>query len=839
MKRGVSKRVITKVLTVGVAGSGKSTFLETVMEEQPPAEEDRESTPLLKRPVQTEVVHIEDQVKWIKKTPEQKKQYIASLLRARAQRLAQPPATANDSSSASPQTPATSTSVQSTPVQPEPPTHQPSTATPPPIKTSTMPTSAAAGRSPGAPPEVTIESLLQSSEVDEELISLINIPSDDLETIFTERVVYIVDSGGQPEFVDAMTVFLRKTSTCILVINLSQSLDHCPLIGYYRKGKPVSKPYRSSRTNEDHLKQCMRTMHTFTSKGKGPPPESTPPKSAPSESAPPKSAPSESAPPKSAPSESVPPKSVASESAPSESAPPKSAPSESVSPKSAPSESAPPMLLFLGTHRDKLEECTTETVEDKNKRLEQIIPQKFKKQIIAFSPEKLIFEMNALNPDDTDKKTADRIRSYIIKQCPTIEVEMPLRWHTFDEKLRSIAEGLGRMVMSRDECWQVAESLGLEEESFDGALDFFHSVSLMFYFRDILPEVVFIDPQVILDKVSELVEFMFELQEPADQDESSTDNTPAAARSDGGQQSSTSPNTPPGAASATPEKPPLKELTPTPKKPSCSSTLDTDLLPPGWQQFNEFGQITKSFLEDKRFSSHYHAGIFTSDDTIHLLEELLVFAKLSTDDGPDTWFMPSVLKQIPNTELPKECTSSSGSLVVDFPDGGPQNGIFCSLMSHVLSPENTHPCPWKLCLAFNKPTCLYRDCIEFQVSDYAGSVTLMDCYEYFEVHVSTAEEEKQELWQHVRNALFSGIETVCETLGYSNNKPRPAIICPRAHSDKTHPAYIKNELWKCASDPRVYGKLRDLNHWCEKTHTCTCTSKLSFSLAAQSCVYTI
>ena len=795
MKRGVSKRVITKVLTVGVAGSGKSTFLETVMEEQPPAEEDRESTPLLKRPVQTEVVHIEDQVKWIKKTPEQKKQYIASLLRARAQRLAQPPATANDSSSSSPQTPATSTSVQSTPVQPESPTHQPSTATPPPIKTSAMPTS------PGAPPEVTIESLLQSSEVDEELISLINIPSDVLETIFTERVVYIVDSGGQPEFVDAMTVFLRKTSTCILVINLSQSLDHCPLIGYYRKGKPVSKPYQSSRTNEDHLKQCMRTMHTFTSKGKGSPPESTPPKSVPSESAPPKSVPSECAPPKSVPSESVPPKSV-------------------------PSESAPPMLLFLGTHRDKLEECTTETVGDKNKRLKQIIPLKFKKQIIAFSPEKLIFEMNALNPDDTDKKTAERIRSYIIEQCPTIEVEMPLRWHTFDEKLRSIAEGLGRMVMSRDECWQVAESLGLEEESFDGALDFFHSVSLMFYFRDILPEVVFIDPQVILDKVSELVEFMFELQEPADQDESSTDNTPAAARSDGGQQSSTSPNTPPGATAATPEKPPLQELTPTPKKPSCSSTLDTDLLPPGWQQFNEFGQITKSFLEDKRFSSHYHAGIFTSDDTIHLLEELLVFAKLSTDDGSDTWFMPSVLKQIPNTELPKECTSSSGSLVVDFPDGGPQNGIFCSLMSHVLSPENTHPCPWKLCLAFDEPTCLYRDCIQFQVPKYVGSVILMDCYEYFEVHVSTAEEEKQELWQHVRNALFSGIETVCETLGYSNNKPRPAIICPRAHSDKTHPAYIKNDKWACSNDSRVFGYLKDLKaelHWCEKT----CTSKFT------------
>ena len=342
----------------------------------------------------------------------------------------------------------------------------------------------------------------------------------------------------------------------------------------------------------------------------------------------------------------------------------------------------------------------------------------------------------------------------------------------------------------------------------------------MFYFRDILPDIIFIDPQVILDKVSELVEFMFELREPDDQDEPSTD-TPRTPKSNGSWQPSTSPNTAPGASTTAPEKLHvlLKELTPIPEKQSCSYLLDTDLLPPGWQRFNEFGQVTKSFLEDERFSSHYHAGIFTANDTIHLLEELLVFAKLSTDDGPDTWFMPSVLKQVAAVEMAKVC-ESSGSLVVDFPDGGPQNGIFCSLMSHVLSPQNTHPCPWKLCLAFNKPTCLYRDCIEFQVSDYAGSVTLIDHYEYFEVHVSTAEEEKQELWQHVRNALFIGIEAVCETLGYSNNKPRPAIICPRAHSDKSHPAYIKNELWKCSSDPRVFGKLRDLNHWCEKTHTC-------------------
>ena len=421
-------------------------------------------------------------------------------------------------------------------------------------------------------------------------------------------------------------------------------------------------------------------------------------------------------------------------------------------------------------------------MEDKNKRLQNLIPPKFKPQIIWCNSKRLIFEINALNPDATDKSTAKKVRQCIMEQCPAIEVEIPLRWDIFNDKLRSIADGLDRMVMSRAECWQVAESLGLEEESFDSALDFFHSVNLMFYFRDVLPEVVFIDPQVILDKVSELIEFMFELRKPEDQDEPSTATPPAANTSSENRQPSI----------------------------ALSSTSDTDILPPGWQQFNEFGQVTKQFLNSKRFSSHYHAGIFTSDDVIHLLEELLVFAKLSTDEGPDSWFMPSVLKQMPEEKM-RKIRVSPGPLVVDFPDGGPQNGIFCSLMSHVLSPENHHPYSWKLSLSFNVPTCLYRDCIQFQVPKYPGSVTLFDRYEFFEVHVHTSDEKKLELWQHTRNALFEGMETVCETLGYLNNKPRPAIICPATHEETTpHPAYMDNNTWICTCDPNEFGKFQDL-----------------------------
>ena len=765
MKRGITERLITKVTMVGTAGSGKSTSLETLTDEEPLAEEERESTPLLKRPVQTEVVFVDrKKVRWRKKTPEEKKRYIARILRARAQKLGQP---ASQQPTVVREKPNSSKAAQSTTSS-----HKSSPAATKEAKVSATSSSTATGtseeQSSDMAPEVSVESLLESSEVEEEFISLINIPSDSPETVFTETCVYIVDSGGQPEFVDALTVFLGQTSACILVIDLSQPLDHYPMIGFYRRGRAVSKPYRSTRTNEENLKLSMRTMHTFVSKTKG----------------------------------------------------------------------DPLKLLFLGTHRDKLHKCPSETVGDKNERLKKLIPKKFANQVIWSSTEKLIFEMNSLKPDETDKKTAEQVRRYILEQCKPMKVELPLRWQAFEEKLRSIAEGLGRMVMSRQECWLVAESLELDETSFDLALDHFHRVSLMFYFRTILPDTVFIDPQVLLDKVSELVEFMFELREPEENESSNNTQLEENPTPDVGQKTIETPKTPSEAtseafqpaadagresmassehssetssdtAASTPEDPsPEKEL-------SSGEAAGVDLLPPGWQEFKKFGRITKKFLEDGRFSSHYEEGIFSCEDLIHLLEELLVFARQRSEEGPETWFMPSVLRHIPASEMIKK-SASAGGLVVDFPDGGPQSGVFCSLMSHVLSPENQSPYPWKLHLSSQEPSCLYRDCIQFEVPEFPGSVTLIDRYEYFEVHLFTSEANEKELWGHVRKAIFDGIEMVDETLGYSNNKPRPAIVCPRTHTDRPHPAYIRGKEWICTCDSNVFDKVSNVGvefHW--------------------------
>ena len=749
MKHGHSDTDVTKVVMMGIAGSGKSTALETIMEEEPLPKEDRHSTPIMKRPVKTMVIVVDGKTKWIKKEQDQ---FTAHLAR-RLDTMDSPPQGTTPTNDPLP--PTKSTDITQSPCIPvtsdlsshtltpdssshtrmshvsshsstsesssHTPTSHPSphsaTATP----TTTHPdTSVLVQTDPSLSPELSVDSLLQTVEVDQEFVSLISQATGSPKPSAYERWVFLIDSGGQTEFQDAFSVFLPHTSICVFVFKLSESLDSYPYIMYYRNGKLVGNVQQSLLTNRDIFEKYMRTMFSFNSRAKG-----------------------------------VEEKKVAAihECSPESATPPEQ------SPEKESSDSVPPRILLLGTHRDLKDLCETETVEQKNKQLEAIIPEKLKKQVIYSDKKKLIFEINGLTPDDDDKKMAEKIRTVIMEKCPSRREKTPWRWHVFNQKMKSIARRLGRNVLSQEECLKIAESLELDKESFELALEFFHNLSIIFYYPAILPDVVFVDPQVLLDKVTEFVEFKFELQE----DKVSADSTDPC-------------------------------------------------LPLGWQQFEGFAQVTDEFLKDERFSSHYHKSVFTRKHLTTLLEKLLVFARLSSD----TWFMPCVLKHLTPQEISEYCVSPS-PLVVHFPDGGPQHGVCCSLIAHVLSTANLHPSPWAIRQARSRPACLYRNCIQFQVPGYGGFVVLIDRYTYFEVHVNTIPRKLHELWQHVRNAVLNGISSVSVRLGYSNNKPSPAILCPIHTETPCHPAPIRNGEWICSStnDSGEVADLEECVPWME------------------------
>ena len=55
-------------------------------------------------------------------------------------------------------------------------------------------------------------------------------------------------------------------------------------------------------------------------------------------------------------------------------------------------------------------------------------------------------------------------------------------------------------MMSKEECFEVAATYNFTRESFEAALKYLHGLKLIFYYEEVLPNVVFIDAQALLDK---------------------------------------------------------------------------------------------------------------------------------------------------------------------------------------------------------------------------------------------------------------------------------------------------------------------------------------------------
>ena len=85
------------------------------------------------------------------------------------------------------------------------------------------------------------------------------------------------------------------------------------------------------------------------------------------------------------------------------------------------------------------------------------------------------------------------------------EVNIPVWWYVLELLLQELSKELGRGILSRAECLQIAQLLNIREESFDAALLYFDELNIIKYFPKVLPGVIFVDSQIPLDKVSELV----------------------------------------------------------------------------------------------------------------------------------------------------------------------------------------------------------------------------------------------------------------------------------------------------------------------------------------------
>ena len=379
-------------------------------------------------------------------------------------------------------------------------------------------------------------------------------------SIFRRRVfevdwVNLIDSGGQPQFHEVLPIFLRNTSTCMPVLDLSEKLSDHHKVEYYDKdGKPVGEPYKSALTNEETLRRCVRAIHSEATKGRC------------------------------------------------------------------------PNIAFIGTFHDKEQTCM-ETRREKNEKLLSMLSPAVREHVLYYGEgmEEVIFPIDAKHPGKEEQKIAADLRRLIIEKCSLKPEKIPLRWFGLEVALQELIKAKGRAVLSKDECLDLARTFQFDEESFVAALKHLSNLNILLYYDSVLPSIVFCDSQVLLDKVTELVEQSYYLHSYQ------------------------------------------HKKSPTP----------TTVMDPKWLRFRNEGIVTLEILSDECMKKHYIPGLFTPTDLIKLFKSLLIVAEVDKDQ----YIMPSLLP-VTDSQPP---THSIPPLLLYFPDGGPRFGTFCALMAYLLS----------------------------------------------------------------------------------------------------------------------------------------------------------
>ena len=182
-----------------------------------------------------------------------------------------------------------------------------------------------------------------------------------------------------------------------------------------------------------------------------------------------------------------------------------------------------------------------------------------------------------------------------------------------------------------------------------------------------------------------------------------------------------------------------------------------------WKRFQDEGVVTFQMLQHERFSSHYIPGLFTPTHLVELFKGLLIFAPLTSNQ----YFMPCLLPMFAAESITRP-RSSIAPLLVHFPSKCAQNGVFCALVVHLLT-----TCKWELQTKDGNLARVSRNCIQFKLLRKPATITLIDSFSFFEVHLNT---RSQTMPIEVRKEVFNGLKNAHSKLKYNNSKPEEGFL---------------------------------------------------------------
>ena len=126
---------------------------------------------------------------------------------------------------------------------------------PPPANCASLPEDYELDTGSARPVSLTMEAIIKRLE---------GKPAEELGKLQDMTWVYLVDSGGQPQFHELLTAFVRNASVGIFVHKLSERLDDHPHVQYFdRQGEQCGNGYPSPLSNRDIFQHCVQTVQSL------------------------------------------------------------------------------------------------------------------------------------------------------------------------------------------------------------------------------------------------------------------------------------------------------------------------------------------------------------------------------------------------------------------------------------------------------------------------------------------------------------------------------------------------------------------------------------------------
>ena len=493
---------------------------------------------------------------------------------------------------------------------------------------------------------------------------------------FILELLHMIDTGGQPEYMEVMPCLIHNANLALLVVNLMYGLDGQPTFNYHVKGVAYKRNVLSQYTSRQIILKLVSTLKCKIYSHKV------------------------------------------------------------------------FRILVVATHRDCVEGDLAARIDALNKELRNLLLPACKEELILYeAPDKVAFVLNLKKPDDDDDKTLELIRTKVGGNGLGKVVNVPGSFFMYEQDLFEFARNIDQDILSLNQCLQVGDRLKMNGEVVKAALVFFHRHNTVLYFRHVLPDVVFVRPQVPLDFVNAIVRFSYRVSEG-----------------------------------------------------------DIQGIPAKFVSSLQDAIITEEMLSHDELSSCFIPGLYEAQHAIKLFCHTFTIASLSHDrQQPKTsekaslqptsgmpsngkeYLMMCLLPAIPDEEFPLHIPSSShiGPLVVKFTDDCVPISCFGSTISCLLSTFK-----WEVNRKIDgTPKCLAHNIVSLSAPELPVKIVLVDSAHHITVYIDADEEDRDlfpEICFRVGKAVFGAVKKVFDIMRLTGIEVLPAVLCPCKESSEVH-----------------------------------------------------